>query len=531
MKTFWSKCNLLAAAALLTAGFSAPVSAQVTCSAQAGTSPLSRLEGNTELLGDIVLVCTGGTPTPAGQVVRPINITVDLNTNLTSKITSSFGATNFSEALLLVDEPNKLVQVSSVGGQSNTLLNCGQDGAPDNGPSGPAVCSIVSTGVPTQTYDGTPFANGSGGICNSGINGITVVPGNNYGCGRPNAFQGRMTSAIGNNVVVFDGVPFDPPGAGIRVLRITNLRGDAPLLKASTPISAVVSLSMGPGPTITFTTGGTATTPLEVGFTQKAMSVSTPELSTVRVQEEFASAWKVRNVANTVANAIFMAGKWVYVSPNAKDPAQAAQNIPGIGYQSEDGFQWQNNTTNAPPNPNPPAGFGLPGYIAADANYPLNSLSFGGINTGINADGVSSAGTRIALSFKTASSVTVPSVVYLHQVGSPSTTTGVMVLTSTDNAGAGPFSPGATTTIHNGGMAVYEVLYADPFAIEYADIECTLAGFLSSATVTANLAPFYTTPAAAMAEPATSPIPRFTTADSTAVTISASIFGLIFSFF
>src|SRR5580698_8024601 len=171
MKTFWSKFNFLAAAALLTAGFSAPVSAQVTCSAQAGTSPLSRLEGNTELLGDIVLVCTGGTPTPAGQVVRPINITVDLNTNLTSKITSSFGATNFSEALLLVDEPNKLVQVSSVGGQSNTLLNCGQNGAPDNGPSGPAVCSIVSTGVPTQTYDGTPFANGSGGICNSGING------------------------------------------------------------------------------------------------------------------------------------------------------------------------------------------------------------------------------------------------------------------------------------------------------------------------------------------------------------------------
>jgi hypothetical protein len=462
-------------------------------------------------------------------VVRPINITVDLNTNITSKITSSFGAVNFSEALLLVDEPNKLVQPSATGGQSNALLNCGQNGAPDNGPSGPGVCSIVSTGIPTQTYDGTPFANGSGGACTSNVIGITVVPGNNYGCGRPNAFQGRMN---GSNVVVFDGVPFDPPGAGVRILRITNLRADAALLTASTPINAVVSLSMGPGPMITFTTGGTATTPLEVGFTQKAMSTSTPEFLTVRVQEGFATAWKDRNIANTVANAIFMAGKWVYISPNAKDPAQAAQNIPGVGYNAEDGFQWQNNTTNAPPNPNPPAGLAGPGLIATDANYPLNSLSFGGINTGINADGVSSAGTRIALSFKTAaSSVTVPAVVYLHQVGNPSTITGVMVLTSTDTAGAGPFTPGASTTIHNGGIAVYEVLYADPFAIEYADIECELPGFFNSAMVTANLAPFYNTPAAAVAEPATSPIPRFTTADSTTVTISSSIFGLIFSFF
>ncbi len=529
MKTFWSKFNFLPAAALLTAGFGASASAQVTCTASAGTTPVIRAEGNTEPLGDLILICTGGTPTAAGSVVPAINMTVVINTNLTSKITSSSGATNFSEALLLVDEPNQLVEPSAVGGQSHLLLNCGQNGAPDKGPSGPGVCSIVSTGVPTQTYDGTPFANG-GSVCNSGIIGITFVPGNNYGCGRPNAFQGRMSTAIGSNAVVFDGVPFDPPGAGTRILRITNLRADAAALKASTPIDAIVSISASQA--ITFTTGGSTTTPIEVGFTQKGLTVSTPQLLTVRVQEDFAIAWKYRNVSNAVANATFMAGKWVYLSPNAHDPAQAAQNIPGILYQTEDGFQWQNNTTNAPPNPNPPVGLGAPGFIATDANYPLNSLSFGGINTGINADGVSSAGTRIALSFKTAAaSVTVPSVVYLHQVGSPSTTSGVMVLTSTDANGAGPFTPGASTTIHNGGMAVYEVLYADPFALEYADIDCTLPGILSSATVTATLAPFYTTPGAAIAEPATSPIPRFSTSNSSVVTISASIFGLIFSFF
>jgi hypothetical protein len=531
METFWTKLNFLPAAALLTGVFSISASAQVICSAQAGATQTERSEGNTELLGDIVLVCTGGTPTAAGSVVPAINITVDVNTNITSKITASFGATNFSEALLLVDEPNQLVQPSALGGQSHQLLNCGQNGAPDNGPSGPAVCSIVSTGVPTQTYDGTPFATGNS-VCNSGIIGINFVPGNNYACGRPNAFQGRMATALGSNVVVFDGVPFDPPGPGTRIIRITNLRADAAMLKAGTPINAVVSISGASSTTITFNTGGSTTTPLEVGFTQKGLSVSTPQLLTVRVAEGSPTFFKDRNVANTIANAVFSAGQFVYQSPSAKDPAQAAQNIPGILYNSEDGFQWQNNTTNAPPNPNPPAGFGAPGYIATDSNYPLNSLSFGGINTGINADGVSSAGTRIALIFKTAAaSVTVPSVVYLHRVGSPSTTTGVMVLTSTDSAGAGPFTPGASTTIHNGGMAVYEVLYADPFSIEYADIDCVLPGFLSSATVTANMAPFYTTPGAAIAEPPTSPIPRFSTADSSTVTISSSIFGLIFSFF
>jgi hypothetical protein len=520
MISFWKKFKFLPAAAILATG----LHAQVTCTASAGTMPLARAEGNTELLGDIILICTGGTPTPAGEVVPQINFTVDLNTNVTSKITAS-GATNFSEALMLVDEPNRLVQVASVGGQSHPLLNCGQNGAPDNGPSGPAVCSTVSTGVPTQTYDGTPFANGAG-TCISSVTGGIV---NNYGCGRPNVFQGRMFSP---NVVVFFGVPFDPPGAGTRTLRITNLRSDAALLTAGTPINAMVSISGGPGSAITFPPGGSSTQPIEVGFTVKGLAASTPQLLTVRVEEGFAVSWKPRNIANTLANAVFSAGNYVYHSPDQSDPAQAAQNVPGISFFTEDGFQWQNNTTNAPPSPNPPAGFAQAGYFAGSTNYPLNSIGFGGVNTGISADGVSSAGTRIALTFKTAASeVTVPQVVYLHLVGSPSTTTGVMVLTSTDAAGAGAFTPGASTTIHNGGIAVYEVLYANPFEVEYADIECTLPGFFSSAAVTANLAPFYTTASATVAEPATSPIPRFSTADSTTVTISSSLFGLILSFF
>lgn len=526
MGTFWSKFKFIPAAALLTAGFCLPASAQVVCNVNSALPALARAEGNTEPLGDMVLTCTGGTPTPAGDPVPQVNITVFINTNLTSKITASSGPTNFDEALLLIDEPNRLVS-PTIAVIAHPLLNCGQAGAPDKGPSGPGVCEIVSTGNPAQTYDGTPYGNATG-ICTSGAVNITVVPAANYGCGRPNAFQGRMESSLGTNVLVFNGVPFDPSGAGTRILRITNLRADAALLTPSNPISAEIVIQG--SSSITFTGGSNSSTPVEIGFVQKGLTASAPAALTVRVEEGFANSWKARNISNTLANAIFMAGAYVYHMPDASDPAQAAQNIPGVLYNTEDGFQWQNNTTNAPPSPNPPAGFGS--GSASSTNYPLNSVGYSGVNTGINADGVSSAGTRVALKFTTAAaSITVPSVVYLHEAGSPSTISGVMVLTSTDANGAGPFTPGAITTIHSGGMAVYEVLYADPFAIEYADIECALPGFFSSASVTANLAPFYTVPAATIAEPSTYPIPRFSTADSTTVTISSFVLVPFFPFF
>ena len=123
--------------------------------------------------------------------------------------------------------------------------------------------------------------------------------------------------------------------------------------------------------------------------------------------------------------------------------------------------------------------------------------------------------------------VTVPSVVYLHPVASPATTSGVMVLTSTDAAGAGPFTMGAATTIPNGGMAVYEVVYSDPFSMEYADVDCAVSKFVAWGTqTTVNLAPFYTTSSAALATPTVAnptpvAIPRFSTANSVKVTITA----------
>jgi hypothetical protein len=47
-------------------------------------TPQLRAEGETELIGDIVLTCTGGTPTVAGKPVPTVAISVSLNTAVTS---------------------------------------------------------------------------------------------------------------------------------------------------------------------------------------------------------------------------------------------------------------------------------------------------------------------------------------------------------------------------------------------------------------------------------------------------------------
>ena len=95
----------LAVVALL-AGLTMPASAQVPpfgCTTSVSVAPIVRSEGYTEHVGDLVLNCTGGQPTTAGQPVPQVNITVFLNTNITSRV---LAVNLYDEALLLVDEPN-----------------------------------------------------------------------------------------------------------------------------------------------------------------------------------------------------------------------------------------------------------------------------------------------------------------------------------------------------------------------------------------------------------------------------------------
>src|SRR4051794_17841960 len=148
------KWLLAFAVVALIASLAVPASAQttiqqtVTCTASSGGNPpLVRAEGLAELVGDVVLVCQGGTPTAAGQPVPLINVNIFLTTNVTSKIVSG---TDLSEALLIVDEPH------SPTNPATPLLPCY---------GGITPCQISAPGGGLGTYNGTP--------------------------GRPNIFQGR----------------------------------------------------------------------------------------------------------------------------------------------------------------------------------------------------------------------------------------------------------------------------------------------------------------------------------------------------
>ncbi|MFN9754640.1 MAG: hypothetical protein ACK55L_04490, partial [bacterium] len=92
------------AVASLMFGAAASANAQpaFSCSTNAGVPPIVRAEVLTELVGDLILNCTGGVPTALGAAVPQVNFQIFLNTNVTSRLLSD----PWSEALLMIDEPN-----------------------------------------------------------------------------------------------------------------------------------------------------------------------------------------------------------------------------------------------------------------------------------------------------------------------------------------------------------------------------------------------------------------------------------------
>jgi hypothetical protein len=183
-----------------------------------------------------------------------------------------------------------------------------------------------------------------------------------------------------------------------------------------------------------------------------------------------------------------------------------------------------------------------------------SALNLNALDTKIDDAGTANSGTRLVANFTnipSGASVFVPPVIYLFRQGSryatsnptpnPTVTTGgvttgdpgltgVMVLTITDGAGAGAFLARAPTSsplslqLVTGGLAVYEILYTDPFSLELVDVPAVVAYQANVnqnlptpnlvTQVTGGFAPFYTIPAAGQPTPnvgAATPthIPRF----------------------
>ena len=238
--------NLIVKMLILAAGTAIAANAQsssINCQTTVGPSRIIRTEGQAELVSDLLMTCVGGTPTGTGLNIPQANITVFLNTNVTSRTLSS----PYSEALLLIDEPAPAIQ-----------LPCGNaDG----------ICPITGTGNGIGVYNGAK--------------------------GRPNVFQARLA---GTNSLSWLGVPIDPPGQGpARVLRITDVRvaGLTGAIQMFVSINGASSIPLN-NPTQTVATG------------QAGMRVSVKNVVgnsnglagfTVNFTEGFASVYKTRTAA------------------------------------------------------------------------------------------------------------------------------------------------------------------------------------------------------------------------------------------
>jgi hypothetical protein len=309
----------------------------LACSASVAVPPQLRSEGLTELIGDIVLTCTGGSPLLSGSTIPTANITVSLGTNVTSRILTT-GSLNggptqsISDALLLIDEPGSGIPLPtnlaglSIGGQGigpaagqNPCLNASLT-FPIAG-AGPGGCpQIVNNLTVPGTGGGTiPVMSGPGG-----------TPAANMYLGLVNA-----------NQVTFSGIPILPPvtSGATRVFRLTNIRANVNglgggLLNGITQLVASVSISGSTAlpvnnPVIVagFIQPGLTTSVTQSGLSfLQCNSVTLSGTALLKYSENFGTAFKTR-VAPIGVNTTGQTG-----TPTA------LQNIPGTIYNSESGF-------------------------------------------------------------------------------------------------------------------------------------------------------------------------------------------------
>lgn len=508
-------------------GSAASASAQITpslsCTSNAGATPLVRAEGIAELVGDVVLNCTGGTPTPAGAIVPQVNIQVFLNTNITSRLVSD----PLSEALILIDEPAPGQQIACI--PATYTLNV----------TPPAGFPVSTTTCPVLGVGGTGVNFKSSGV--------------------PNIYQGRNA---GTSALQWLGVPIDPPGTtGTRTIRITNVRANASQLGTSstlipTQIQMFISITppqslplnnpqqtvafVSPGLTFSLRNAISSDTVSGVTFLQcvsnnGAISADNTQalngtlnsaglnnVSVVaRFREGFPSSFKRRNVApypSTGGSGPINAD--TSPTPNNQDtPGGIAPGSVGGQYFTETGFY---------------AG-ASGGSLSAAAN-------------GLPKAGLADTGTRLMLRFAgLPAGAQIFVGIYDSAAGVSNTAvTSKVRLVSTDASGAGAFSAVSATSGGNyapvaitggAGVAVYEVMSSDPLSQEDIEVPVIVAFTsntatnnpgLGTATVTGSFAPVSTV----TTQSSSAPLPRFidVPTSKTAFIFNACSTNLLFPF-
>jgi len=173
------------------------------CRNASSVSPVLRAEGFTELTGDVVLICEGGTP---GQTFL-VNFQIFLNTQVTSRIIAgtTTNSADLTEAVLIVDEAG--------GGTRGTPFCLSPGGTTASG--GQANSAMGVTCNNTASTGTNPFQTGS----------YTV-------------FRGSRAPGQGN-ALLWAGIPVVAPGtAGVqRTFRFTNIRANANGLGVSSTLT------------------------------------------------------------------------------------------------------------------------------------------------------------------------------------------------------------------------------------------------------------------------------------------------------
>jgi len=461
---------------------SAVASAQpFQCFVNAGVPPIARSEGLAEEVGQVVLQCTGGTPTAAGAPVPTVNVQIFLNTNVTSRLLTSDG---WSEALLLLDEPT---------------------------PAEQTICGATTTGFNPAT--GTCPMVGTGGVSNI-----------YKAAGAPNIWQGRVT---GVNTVSFLGVPLDPPGsAATRTLRIVNVRANANQLGLSssllpTPIQMFVSISGTGAPGLSNPTQTVAVIQRGLTFSLRTADGSADVNATTGVTLNQCDG------ANTTAPGTAR-GCWNFRARFAENFGTAfrpntsgSQNMPGTIYNTESMF-----TNTAFPDL---SGIGRGNLANAGfATQPTQlQLRLNNVPTGARVFVTSSNIAPSATVSTSASDITAT------RTSTSGLATGTTAGTCAGFNGAVNVGYAEITLSSGSGSATFNVTAADPGVISYAEFGVIVsfqpsAVSLGTATANGNYAPISTVTTASTS----ASVPRFAdvATNLNAFTINPCRTNLLFPF-
>jgi hypothetical protein len=513
----------------------APAMAQIVnpplgCVAQAAGTPSIRAEGVTELGGDILIICNGGDPAPAGTNVRQVNIQVFSSPSI--NITSRLLGNGFTEGMLFIDEPSVADQTI-----------CGSTAFPYSVPVG----------------SGQPLISGNCGA----VSGASVPGVNTYdpdepitlaGTYRGNAFQARQASATS---LIWQGIPFDPPGTQTsRVIRLTNVRLNASQLGVPAGAQASVALTIS-------TSASGVFNPIALPITNPSPTVAIALNSLSFSVRDFKSCLQCedanRNFANNPASALGSTrtcdGQFVELRyeelfpsvfrrrnsvPPIGDPFTSdtpgvpiSQDVLGLIYQTESGYM----RATAPD---------ATRWPATAENNTLVAGTAGGVV------GLADHGTRLIARLSNVQNgiqlwVEVAPAINTTQTGGGGTRTGTARLINTDPNGAGPFSPVTGTglggvyyqvpIIGGTGQAVWEIVNADTTTIERVDIKVVFAWIanttnnlpsLGTSTANGNLAPLSTVATAS----SSAAIPRFVdgAVNRNLLTINSCRSNLLFPF-